>query len=55
MEDTLLEFMQQEQEEQDQDQEVAAEHNITDETDDDTYYENKTMENYKQLGFLEFI
>ena len=55
MEDTLLEFMQQEQEEQDQDQEVAAEHNITDETDDDTYYENKTMEYYKQLGFLEFI
>lgn len=53
MEDTLLEFMQQEQEQQDQ--EVAAEHNITDETDDDTYYENKTMEYYKQLGFLEFI
>lgn len=58
MEDTLLEFMQQEQEQQEQeqqDQEVAAEHNITDETDDDTYYENKTMEYYKQLGFLEFI
>ncbi len=57
MEDTLLEFMQQEQAQkqaQAQEQDNIP-HDIIDETDDDRYYENKTMEYYKQLGVFEFL